>query len=280
MRDRRLLESCLKAYLKALEEEKRLQKGSLNSYRIELELLLRLLEENGAQEAALKEHLSSKSPATHRRKLLIWKGFLKSCPEPYSQLLTQTKQPKLRQKQPQFLTEDEAFRLENACFKSKQKNRNRMFIALGLQLGLRLSEILNLRFEDFEADGWLRLIRKGGKEQRLPLSPSLVIAARDWKAELRAKDTDYVFPGNSGNKMSSRNAQKTLDQLAKLAGIQKKIHPHSLRHSFATKLAAKGVSLASLKEILGHASITTTEKYLHVTPEHLRQALGSDPRAR
>lgn len=263
-------EEWKEAYLGRLRNERRLQESSLQNYSQEIELLQRIISEG--DEKDLIRHLASKAPSTHQRKLTIWKSFLQSCPSPWNELLKNAPQPKLRQKQPRFLTEEEIFKLENACFRTKKPSRDRLFIGLALQLGLRLQEILKLKVSDFETD-WLRVVRKGDKEQRLPLTVSLQASFHFWKTEEQPSPEEFIFRNSNGQPISSRAAQKRLDELAKSAGLQNKLSPHALRHSFATRLASRGASLASIKEFLGHERLTTTERYLHVTPEHLRDSL-------
>jgi site-specific recombinase XerD len=265
------LSEKLASYLDSLQHERGLQASTIKLYSIELNVLLKLLPR--ADSSLLRYNLRKLSPVTQWRKLVIWRSFLLTCQSPWRELLADFRTPKIRQKEPSFLTEDEAFRLESVCYKTKHISRNRLLIALALQLGLRLSEILRLKFSDIE-EGWLKIYRKGGREQRLPLTPGLQALINFWKAEAIAQNDSWIFSGRSSEPMSPRSAQLLLKELATKAGIQKKISPHTLRHTFATTLASRGANLAALKEILGHQRITTTERYLHVTPTHLRETLG------
>lgn len=284
------LERLKRQYLDRLKNQKRLGPLTLQQYEREIHQLIQSLTKAPSpleicltpvspvpvtlapalESGILQNYLSTLSPATHVRKLIIWKAFLKECPTPWNTLLKDFDLPKLRQKLPLFLTEEEIFRLEQACYKISNCTRNRLFLAFALQLGLRLSEILNLRFSNIEKE-WLSIIRKGGKEQRLPLSPSLQTLIHFWKGERKAHPENWIFLGQSGTPLTQRAAQKILKMIAQKADIQKKISPHSLRHTFATQLASRGASLPALKEILGHQRLTTTERYLHVTPEHLKE---------
>lgn len=270
------LDRTLRAYLRDQESLNRLTRASLAHYESEIRLLFRYLA-TPQQTDALRQHLSSVAPATASRKLIIWKAFLKTCPSPWNEALDDIPLPKIRRKQPLFLTEEESFRLEQSCFRSPDVHRDRLFVALALQLGLRLSEMLKLKFSDFQ-EGWVRILRKGEKEQRLPVSAGLQTLLRHWKDESLSADQDWIFPGvfraSGRDPLSPRAAQLLVTRLRKLAGIDKKISPHSLRHTFATRMAAHGANLVALKEILGHERLTTTERYLHVTPTHLKEALS------
>jgi integrase/recombinase XerC len=257
-------------FLEKLREGRRLLPSTLRIYDLELNRLLEILDESSPP--SLAHELHRFAPATAARKLVIWRAFLKTCPLPWKELTATIENPKIRSRLPRFLDEDEIFRLESACYRSPQASRDRLFLALGLQLGLRVTEILQLRFEDFHGE-WIRILRKGAHEQRLPLTTSLQSLIHFWKKEKMAQASDYVFEGRAGGPMSARNAQKLLQRLGKLAGIRNGIHPHALRHSFATRMASNGASLVALKEFLGHKRMSTTERYLHITPQHLKDSL-------
>lgn len=269
------LATVMTDYLRVLREEKRLRPSSLRNYEFELRILLENLTKP-TDTFLIRDHLRKLSPATVSRKLMIWRPFLEFCGGSWNGALNEIKNPKIRRKQPKFLTENESFLLEQACFRSETMARDRLFIALGLQLGLRLSEILALKFKNIEA-GWLKIIRKGEKEQRLPLTPSLQTLAEQWRQEIKATDDDWIFSGSprlgENRPLSSRAAQYLLDRLTKMAGLDKEISPHALRHTFATRLASNGANLVAIKELLGHENLATTERYLHVTPTHLKETL-------
>lgn len=266
------LKSLADKFIDKMQHERRLQLSSVKIYRDEIHLLLKKTA-LGADVSDLRTYLRTLAPATQWRKTIIWKKFLNQCPSPWNSLLDDIAIPRLKSKLPTFLTDEEIFRLEAVCYKESDVFRNRLLIGLFLQLGLRLSEVLNLKFADLE-DGWIRLIRKGGKEQRLPLSNSLQSIISFYRNERLATADEWVFEGRLGGAMSPRCAQLLIKRLAEKANIQKRISPHSLRHTFASQLAAKGANLSALQEILGHQRLATTERYLHVTPEHLRETLS------
>ncbi len=258
-------------FLESLREERRLQGSSLQNYERELRLLLELLPQP-TETSKLKTHLRSQKPATAVRKLGLWRRFFEGTSEVWQQTIAGIKMPKIRQKLPRFLTDEEVFRLEQACYRSDFIDRDRTLIALMLQLGLRLAEVLQLRFKDIES-GYLKVTRKGDKEQRLPLTASLQNLLRTYQRVQNAGPAYYLFEGRAQERLSSRGAQKILDRLAKEADLQEKISPHALRHTFASQLASRGASLVAIKEILGHRRLQTTERYLHVTPQHLQETL-------
>lgn len=152
--------------------------------------------------------------------------------------------------------------------------------------GLRVSELIALRTSDINLDrGFVRCIGKGGKERLVPLGEiashciALYISgARDRLAGGRC--TEYLFLTSQGRPMSRVMFWKIIKKYARAAGITKGITPHTLRHSFATHLLERGADLRSLQEMLGHASIATTQIYTHVSRDHLREVYReSHPRA-
>ncbi len=265
-------------YLSELEFERRLSPRSLAVYRHDLDqlsILLKQCEGNAAtfKSSCRKLWLKLKA-STVARKATIWRGFLKRNLLRWSEIYNSIVSPRNPPQSPRFLTEAEAFRLEATCYKEKPVFRSRALIGLLLGLGLRLTEALHLKWGDIEGE-WLIIKRKGGKTQRLPLTPSLKSILSMWKSESCAlSPEDFIFPGRSGAPLSSRAAQFLLKRLGEKSQITKSLHPHALRHTFATHLAAKGANLAALKELLGHAQLSTTERYLHVTPEYLRQTVN------
>ncbi len=263
-------ETAVAEFLRLLRDEKRLQESSIRLYQTDLAQLQEAILLNSPE--LLKQIAQGLASSTVTRKLIVWRSFLKRLPTPYCSWLENTSFPKIRAQQPRFLREHEIFALENACVARRQSSRDRLFIFLGVELGLRLQEILGLKFSDLQGD-WIRVLRKGGHEQNLPLSKSLQLQTRLYREERRARDEDFLFEGRKGQPLTSRAAQKILDSLAKQAGIKNGLSPHALRHTFATRLAANGANLVALKEILGHRQLKTTERYLHVTPEYLRDAL-------
>ena len=112
---------------------------------------------------------------------------------------------------------------------------------------------------------------KGNKQRQVPLSPRLLEQLRTYWREYRP--SDYLFPGKTPNKpYADTSIQKAIKQSAKRAGITKRVHPHVLRHSYATGLLEAGVDLLTISRLLGHASFTTTMIYLHCRREHLHSA--------
>jgi site-specific recombinase XerD len=149
--------------------------------------------------------------------------------------------------------------------------KHRAIVMLAYGAGLRVSEVLKLRVEDIDAKRMVLHIHeaKGGRERAVMLSPVLLRALRDyWKAARPSGPT--MFPGHAGRRTLTRAAVHHVGvKAARKAGIDKRISPHTLRHSFATHLLEAGTDLRTVQVLLGHASLRSTMTYLHLTTARL-----------
>ncbi len=176
------------------------------------------------------------------------------------------KTPKISKKLPVVLTKEEVKRMIDSI----KNKKHRLMIMFLYSSGLRLSELLNLKVGDLEIGekiGWVRS-GKGAKDRLFLLSDRLVEEMREylqWK-----KESDYVFTGRK-ERMTPRNVQKIIKKVARNAGIEKNVHPHSLRHSFATHLLESGENIRKIQMLLGHSQLSTTQLYLDVSTEELKK---------
>ncbi len=180
---------------------------------------------------------------------------------------------------PQVLTVEEIEELMQQPDLTTLKGiRDRALMELLYATGVRISEALNLKLYDVDLKE--KLIRVMGKGRRERLVPFHEIA-KDFLKEyidnvrpklLRNKESSYIFLNMKGGKLSRIGFWKVLKEYAKMIGIEKKVHPHVFRHTFATHMLMNGCDLRVLQEILGHASITTTQRYTHVSITHLKEA--------
>ena len=174
------------------------------------------------------------------------------------------KTPKRAKKIPIVLTKEEIKKLLSATDNFKHQ----LLIELLYSSGLRLSELINLRTEDLEIKdkiGWVRR-GKGAKDRLIILSEKV---SKDLTKFLKERK-GYVFEGHAGH-LSKRAVQKMLAELAKTSGIAKHVHPHMLRHSFATHLLEAGVDIRKIQELLGHADLSTTQIYTKVSTAELKK---------
>lgn len=176
------------------------------------------------------------------------------------------KTPRIAGKLPVVLTREEVKLLINSTKNTKHK----LIISMLYSSGLRLSELINLKIEDLELDEKIGWVRGGkGRKDRLFIVPEKIIP--DLKKQIRGKEgKDFVFQGWSGA-MSPRSVQKIVSIAAQKAGIKKKVHAHTLRHTFATHLLEGGEDIRKIQELLGHANLSTTQIYTHVSTEELKK---------
>ncbi len=191
--------------------------------------------------------------------------------------------PKIGRKLPEVLTIEEIDAMLAAIdLSSNEGQRNKAIIETLYSCGLRVSELVSLRFEDcFFDEGFIRVIGKGNKERLVPVSPSVIE-----EVALYVKHDRENVPVKKGNEaiifLNRRGAQLTrvmiftiIKRLAEAAGIRKNISPHTFRHSFATHLIEGGANLRAVQDMLGHENITTTEIYTHLDQRFLRDAILS-----
>lgn len=169
---------------------------------------------------------------------------------------------------PNVMAEQEMGRLFNAIKNKKHK----AILFTAYSAGLRVSEVTALKLTDIDAARMQLFIQcaKGGKDRYVMLSPVVLDVLRSYVTEQKPKPLKYLFEGATrGEPYSHRTAQKIFSNARVSAGIRKKITFHGLRHSFATHLLEKGVDVKYIQELLGHFSIKTTQRYLHVAREQL-----------
>lgn len=174
--------------------------------------------------------------------------------------------PKIEKKLPTVLTREEVKKLVTAT----KNTKHRLILMFLYSSGLRLSELTNLKVGDLELDermGWVRG-GKGARDRLFIISKRL---AEELKKHVEGKKVDdYVFLGRGG-KLSNRAVQKIVKMAAKRAGIEKRVSAHVLRHSFATHLLESGEDIRRIQELLGHANLSTTQIYTHLTREELKK---------
>ena len=158
--------------------------------------------------------------------------------------------------------------------------RNYALIRLMLDTGLRLSEAIHLRWKDIDLNTGKLMVRqgKGAKDRTLWIGEADLELLQTWR-ERQAKDVEgnpqHVFTTLKGKPLSSQYIQQLVDRLARKAGIEKHVHPHMLRHSFATDLYRETSKIRLVQKALGHANLATTQIYTHIVDEELEDALKS-----
>ncbi|MFH1269856.1 MAG: site-specific tyrosine recombinase XerD [Candidatus Omnitrophota bacterium] len=185
--------------------------------------------------------------------------------------------PKLWKKIPETLSANEVDTLLNKPnIRNMQGIRDKAILETLYATGMRVSEAVNLKTDNVNLDvGFLRCIGKGNKERIIPLGGKAINSIKRYLAvsrphHLKNKESDFLFLNRFGKKISRQSIWKMIKKYAKEARIKKPIRPHILRHSFATHLLERGADLRSVQEMLGHANISTTQIYTHISKERLK----------
>jgi len=238
----------------------------------------------GLSKSTIKRHLAA---LKHFFQYLYTKGRIKV---DYFELVTS---PKLEKKLPDFLTDEEIKKLfdANRMRTDKLAVRDQALLELMYASGLRASEVVNLTLQSVNlSERVVRVIGKGNKERIVPFTKSAGQALKDYLENLRpaliSRDlsqnkTNSFFVNNQGKRLTYRGLEYIMCEIEKKTGCYVKLHPHKLRHSFATHLLSKGADLRTIQEMMGHESIGTTQVYTHVTYSEMQDVYKSAfPRAK
>jgi integrase/recombinase XerC len=286
----------VQAWLGRLAGERKASPHTVDGYRRDLDKLLRWMEAQGVDDfGKLDAHRMRGFVAAEHRAGLSPKSLqrlLSSCRSLFRQLRREgllehdpvagVRGPKVHRKLPQVLDVDEAATLVESGGEGALGLRDRAMLELFYSSGLRLSELVGLRWLDLDLDaGEVRVLGKGGKTRIVPVGRHAVAALRALgEAEGRAPDTP-VFRGRGGAPISPRTVQARLKQLALMQGFAKRVHPHLLRHTFASHMLESSGDLRAVQELLGHADIATTQIYTHLDFQHLAKVYdAAHPRAK
>lgn len=286
--------SAVDQFLSHLDVERRVSPHTLSAYRRDLDALSLWAAGNGqAVEGLQSDHIRAFVAAEHRRGLTpkSLQRRLSACRSFYAWLLRNgridaspaaaIRAPKAPRKLPQVLDPDEAKALVEVPTDAPLGVRDRALLELFYSSGLRLSELCGLHWRDLHLDdGLVHVLGKGSKQRIVPLGSHARTALGDWKRESGGTADTPVFPGRKGP-ITPRAVQLRLRQLAQRQGLFKRVHPHLLRHSFASHILESSGDLRGVQELLGHADIATTQIYTHLDYQHLARVYdAAHPRAR
>ncbi len=283
-------EELLQTYIEYLSVEKGLSQNTLLSYARDIQKLFEFFEGQGIDGTKIEEKdlikfvhaqsrvgLSARSLARLISSLksyysfLLLEGVLSTNPT------ANLSAPKIWFSLPKFLTVKEVEQLlEQPDENDARGCRDRAMLELLYATGLRVSELVALKIKDVNLEsGFLICLGKGGKERIVPLGNSASQAVRKYLSDARfklwKKESDSLFLTSRGKAFTRQGFWKMLKQYGQQAGLDQKVSPHILRHTFATHLLERGADLRSVQLMLGHSQITTTQIYTHVTRRHLRQ---------
>ncbi len=269
---------------------------TLDAYRRDLDALAAWAAAQGIAdpEALHAEQLRAFIAAEHRRGLSpkSLQRRLSACRSFYRWLLKHgriaaspaagLRAPKAPRKLPQVLDVDEAVQLVELPTGAPLGLRDRAMLELFYSSGLRLSELCALRWRDLDlAEGLVTVLGKGAKQRTVPVGSHACRALDDWRGASGGQPDGAIFPGRGGGPITARAVQIRLRQLAQRQGLFKRVHPHLLRHSFASHVLESSGDLRGVQELLGHADIATTQIYTHLDYQHLAKVYdGAHPRAK
>ncbi len=290
------MQDLLDQYERHLSQERGFRPQTLRAYLGDLRQFVRFLQEKSPRHASadglvkvdvflLRAYFSSvhgeAEAASVERKLvslrsffayLVHEGLAENNPAKLLSL------PKKAKKLPVHLDVDEIFNLLDQAFEDTPLGlRDKAIWEICYGCGLRVGEVVGLSLKSLDlTDGTVRVFGKGGKERLVPLYPQVVHSLQEYldrRGELLAKaktpDPDALFLNARGGRLSARWVEKMVDKVMLRAGTGWKISPHALRHTFATHLLDGGADLRAIQELLGHESLSTTQRYTHVGINHL-----------
>lgn len=291
----------IERFIRYLAIEKGLAANTLASYQKDLLNYAAFLERTGCREwqESNRHHIVSylshlqkmgRAPATVSRNLasirsfyhfLLRDGLLDADPTLHLD------SPKTDKRLPRVLTVEEVERLLAAPEgRTPSGLRDRAMLEVLYATGIRVSELVALNVADLNLNmGYLKCYGKGSKERIVPLGSAALEAAGQYLSRgrahlLKGPDEGALFLNHQGRRLTRQGFWKIIKKYARAAGIQKAITPHTLRHSFATHLLENGADLRAVQEMLGHADISTTQIYTHVTQSRLKDVyLRTHPRA-
>ena len=280
-----------KNYLKL---ERGLSMNSIESYEFDLIQFKNFIIKNSINESPKKcssstvkrylyKNFSNKNSRSQARSIsalksffnyLLFEGKINSSP------LNDIESPKIENRLPEVLTEDEIKRLIcSVNLDSEFGQRNKTIIEVLYGTGIRVSELTELKLSNiFFNENILKVTGKGNKERFVPLGKIASIEIKKYlsyrdKLKINSKFSDILFLNKYGRQLTRSMIFKVIKDSSKNANIDKKISPHTLRHSYATHLLKNGADLRTIQLILGHESITTTEIYTHLDTYHLDEVL-------
>ncbi len=274
-------------FLQFLRFEKGLTNQTIQDYKDDFAQFLKYypskvdlddLTSSDLNEFSYDQAINGKSSATITRRIATIKNFflfLESENLKSDLLNTEISLPNKEKKLPEVLSVEEV----NELLKTPDKHtdlgkRDYALLEVLYSCGLRVSEAEKLQLNQINTqEKIIKVVGKGKKERIIPIRDEALNAIKDYiynvRSEKRIVDKNYVFLNRSGKKLTRQVIYSLVVKYAKYAGIEKRIHPHTLRHSFATHLLDNGADLRVVQELLGHTNIGTTQLYTHVTTKTL-----------
>ena len=288
-----MMEEALKDYLHYLRVEKQLANNTLCSYERDLKKYIAFMTKIELTHPSQIEKLhilrfieqmrsegkSDKTCARYVSAIRTFHMFLFQDAVVFANVTENLILPKVKKKLPKVLSVQEVDMLLDYLEQGADivSIRNRAMIELLYATGMRVTELINLNVDQVHLTmGFIRCIGKGNKERMIPIGQLANERLSDYLQKSRPellkkspKNSDALFLNQRGNRLTRQGIWKLLNEFVQAAGITKMISPHTLRHSFATHLLENGADLRSVQELLGHADLSTTQIYTHVTKKKM-----------
>lgn len=280
------------AYLIHLAAERGLSAHTISNYAREVRLLLNNcgatpladLRAHDIRRIIASLHARGLSGRSLARTLSAWRGFYHYLDKRHSYTHNPCeglRAPKHARTLPRSLSVEQVAHLLDSPDESALAVRDNAIFELFYSSGLRLTELATLKLTQLDLiQGEVNVTGKGNKNRLVPLGGHAIAALQRWFTQ-RADASDYVFPGRNGKHLSQRAIELRLKHRAEQIGLDAKVHPHVLRHAFASHLLQSSGDLRAVQELLGHASISTTQIYTQLDFQHLAATYDqAHPRAR
>ena len=275
------INDAIDQYLQYCLIEKNLTSVTIEDYRYSLKDFLKYfpIEDTNQltslqiEEYSFNQALDGKKPTSISLRITVLKNFLVFLDNEgiTLKLVKDVTLPKKDSLLPVYLTIEEVDRLLNSIDTSTNIGlRDKALIEVMYSSGLRVSELMNLQLKQVNAqEKMINVIGKGKKERSIPIRQEAIDYLTEYIIKVRNKgkivDKQYIFLNKNGKKLSRQYFFNRIKKYAKEAGIEKEIHPHTLRHSFATHLIENGADVRTVQEMLGHTNIETTQIYTHLS---------------
>ena len=286
----------LRGYLEHLSHERRLSRHTIDNYARDIAALfalaegtpLKQLQAHHVRRGVAQLHGRGLDGRTLARMLSAWRGFFHYLARDHGfeqNPCVGIRPPKAAKRLPHALSPDEAGRLMQINATDPLAVRDKAMMELFYSSGLRLSELTGLTRDDVNfRDATLRVTGKGAKTRIVPVGSFALAALQAWlpvRDGVASADEKALFVGRDGGALGARAVQARLKHWALRLGLADKVHPHALRHSFASHLLQSSGDLRAVQELLGHSSISTTQVYTHLDFQHLAKAYdAAHPRAK
>lgn len=287
------MEMFLKEYLAHIKLEKNLSKNTVSSYKNDISAFISYLTNRGKDDPSIISSndiggffktlnelgLSGSSSARYFSSLKGFFLYLLKNKYILKNPIEKITAPKIAKRLPGVLDVNEIDKILSAPnINDKLGLRDKAMLELFYACGTRVSELIDLKVNDlFFDDEIIRVFGKGSKERLIPIGSSAIKWVGEYLKKSRpllmkkSKSENNLFLNSRGSKLSRMGVWKIIDRYVKEAGIEKDVHPHTFRHSFATHLLEGGADLRAVQEMLGHADISTTQIYTHVDRDYIKQ---------